>query len=181
MKAIGWSASLVVQCAVAVWPSMALHAQDRPALKPFVGETTAEFLARQKGMPRPPSQAALAPVTIIADPGGHFLTTSRINNTDVRVLIDTGANVVALTRDDARQLGLSPEPREFTAKISTANGIAFAAPVLLREISIGEVTVQNVAAVVMPEHRLPVSLLGMSFLSRLSRYEVSGGKLILNR
>lgn len=126
MKAIGWSALLVVQCAVAVWPSMALHAQDRPALKPFVGETTAEFLARQKGMPRPPSQAALAPVTIVADSGGHFLTTSKINNTDVRVLIDTGANVVALTRDDARQLGLSPEPRPPTSNLEARGRTAIA-------------------------------------------------------
>jgi aspartyl protease family protein len=59
--------------------------------------------------------------------------------------------------------------------------MVFAAPVVLDTVSVGEVSVRNVPAVVMPDHGLAVSLLGMSFLSRLARYEVRGSQLMLNR
>jgi aspartyl protease family protein len=159
---------------------VALPARAESGLKPFVGETAAEFAARKKGLARPPA-AEMGTVVIAADPSGHFLTEGRINDAGVRLLIDTGANVVALTARDARRLGLTPERERFTAKISTANGIVFAAPVVLDTVSVGEVSVRNVPAVIMPDNGLPVSLLGMSFLSRLTRYEVRGSQLILNR
>jgi aspartyl protease family protein len=159
---------------------VALTAHAEPGLKPFVGETAAEFQARKKGLARPPA-AETGTVIIAADRSGHFLTDGRINDTEVRLLIDTGANVVALTTRDAQRLGLTPDRDHFTAKISTANGIVFAAPVILDTVSLGEVSVRNVPAVVMPDHGLAVSLLGMSFLSRLARYEVRGTQLMLNR
>jgi len=50
---------------------------------------------------------------------------------------------------------------------------------LLKEIKVGELSVRDVPAAVFPDNRLQVGLLGMSFLSKLSHFEVAGGRLIL--
>jgi aspartyl protease family protein len=53
-----------------------------------------------------------------------------------------------------------------------------AAPVELRELRIGQLQVFDLEASV-NGGPLPISLLGMTFLQRLSSYEVAGGRLIL--
>lgn len=174
----------VVGVAVAILSVLAVDtarpAEVESGLQPFLGETAAEFAARKKGLTRPP-QPETGTVVIAADRSGHFTTRGRVGDIDINLVIDTGASVVALTGRDARRLGLTPDPSRYIAKISTANGMVHAAPVVLDAISIGDVTVRQVAAVVMPDNGLTVSLLGMSFLSRLARYEVRGNTLVLNR
>ncbi|MGN6308098.1 MAG: retropepsin-like aspartic protease family protein [Xanthobacteraceae bacterium] len=178
MKA--WVLGVTVAMFSVLAVDVARPANAESGLKPFVGETAAEFAARKKGLTRPPQPEA-GTVVIAADRSGHFTTHARIGDIDVNLVIDTGASVVALTGGDARRLGLTPDPSRFIAKISTANGVVRAAPVVLDAISIGDVTVRQVEAVVMPDNGLTVSLLGMSFLSRLARYEVRGNTLVLNR
>jgi aspartyl protease family protein len=163
------AATRVAQCA------------ERPPLTPFVGETAAEFEARKNGKARPESTAGSSSVMLVADPSGHFFLTSTVDGIGVRMVVDTGASIVSLSQEDANRAGINLEPSKFTAKVSTANGVILAAPVMLKEIAIGDISVRNVAAVVMPKQALQVSLLGMSFLSRLSGYEVTGSKLTLRR
>jgi aspartyl protease family protein len=158
-----------------------LHAQQDPDLLPRLGETTAEYEARMKGLPPPVRPAAPSSMTLAADPGGHFLIDVVINGSKVRMMVDTGASIVALSREDARRIGVTPQPADFKAKVSTANGIVQVAPVLLKEVVVGELAVQDVQAAVFPDNRLQVGLLGMSFLSKLSHFEVAGRQLILQR
>ncbi len=96
-------------------------------------------------------------------------------------MVDTGASVIALTAADAAALGIHPAQRDFTVAINTANGIVPAAPVRLDIVEIGGVVVRDVAAVVMPDTALSENLLGMSFLSRLRRFEYAEGKLVLEQ
>ncbi|NJR41508.1 MAG: TIGR02281 family clan AA aspartic protease, partial [Akkermansiaceae bacterium] len=70
-------------------------------------------------------------------------------------------------------------PQDFTHGVSTANGRAKVAPVTLGRVAIGEITVRDVRAVVSEPGRLQTSLLGMSFLGRLSRFEMRSGTLHL--
>ncbi len=158
------------------------RAQQNPDLLPRMGETTAEYEARIRGLP-PPARPAAAPssMTLVADAGGHFFVEAAINGSRVRMMVDTGSSVVALPREDARRIGIMPQPTDFKAKASTANGIVQVAPVMLKEVTIGDVSVQDVPAAVFPDNRLQVGLLGMSFLSKLSHFEVAGGRLVLER
>ena len=89
-----------------------------------------------------------------------------------------GASEVMLTPDDARRLGFLPARLEFTKKYQTANGEVRGAPVILREMRIGQLTVHDVPATV-NESPMGVSLLGMSFLARLRSYEVRDNRLVL--
>lgn len=109
---------------------------------------------------------------------GHYMVIAEVDGTDVRFLVDTGASSVVLTTKDAERIGLYPEDLEYTQVYQTANGTTRAAPVTLEEISIGPVEVDEVEASV-NESPMGVSLLGMSFLSRLEGYQVQDGELIL--
>jgi aspartyl protease family protein len=126
-----------------------------------------------------PSEARGSTAVIWSDLRGHFIADPNINGTRVSMLVDTGASVVALSAEDAGRIGVRPLPADFTVPISTANGVTLAAPVTLREVAIGGIVVRDVRAVVMPRGRLAGSLLGMSFLRKLSHFEFANDRLTL--
>ena len=116
-------------------------------------------------------------VTIPADAGGHYVVDATIDGRTVKVMVDTGATIVALTSGTARRLGIFAGA--LTRRVTTANGIVDAAPVSISEIRVGDISVRNVEAIVIPGDDLAVDLLGMSFLSRLSGFKASDGRLVL--
>jgi aspartyl protease family protein len=110
----------------------------------------------------------------------HFYVDATVDGTPLRLLVDTGASAVVLTREDASRIGLDLERLSYTVRTQTANGVGFGAPVRLREIRIRSIVVRDVPALV-NRAPMPASLLGMSFLGRLSGYTVSNGTLTLVR
>jgi aspartyl protease family protein len=110
---------------------------------------------------------------------GHFETRAEINGRGIEVMVDSGASLIALTYEDAERAGIYVKDSDFTQRTQTANGIARAAPVMLDRVTIGDITIRNVRASVAERGRLHVTLLGMTFLSRLSRNEMRGGTLVL--
>jgi aspartyl protease family protein len=120
-----------------------------------------------------------AEVELRAGAHGHFTATATINGRSIPVLVDTGASMVALSHEDAERAGVFVRPSDFTGRVSTANGIARIAPVLLDSVSIGDITLYDVEAAVSEPGRLGTTLLGMTFIGRLSRAEMRGGVLIL--
>jgi len=109
---------------------------------------------------------------------GHVVLDAAINGAPIRMLVDTGASLVTLTQEDARAAGIDADHLAYNARVSTANGFARMAPVTLREIRIGQLSIYNVPAAVLGN--LSISLLGMSFLSRLQGYEMRDGKLTIS-
>lgn len=133
-----------------------------------------------------PTRAAL-PVRrdeyrIPADQNGQFSTDAEINGARIsRMLVDTGATLVALSYEDAAAAGVFPAPADYKYPVSTANGVAHVARVRLRDVRIGSLTVYDVDAVVGERGALSGSLLGMTFLSKLSRFEIDSGALVLRQ
>ena len=117
-------------------------------------------------------------VTLKAGRHGHFLVEADVEGTPVRFLVDTGASGVILSPADAERVGLNLRDRHFTERFNTANGVVRAAPVTLSDVQIGALTVRQVEAWVNGAG-MNISLLGMTFLSRLDGYEVRGDTLIL--
>lgn len=109
---------------------------------------------------------------------GHWRAEGRVNGRKIELLVDTGATLVALTPDDAEAAGIDVKKLRFDARVRTASGSARAAEVTVERIQIGNVRVRDVRAMVV-ERGLPVSLLGMSFLSRLEQFDVRGQTLRL--
>ena len=113
------------------------------------------------------------------DARGHFLVHPQVDGLVVKMMVDTGASLVALRSEDAAAIGIRPQPREFNRPTSTANGTVMVAPVRIREMRVGDITVHDVEAVVVPAGRLGTNLLGMSFLRRLKGFEMASGRLTL--
>jgi aspartyl protease family protein len=117
-----------------------------------------------------------AQVTKAAD--GHYWAEASVNGSAVRFLVDTGATAVALTSEDAMRLGLAPAALNYDIDVTTADGKTRAAAVKLRTVTIAGARVDNVEALVI-EKGLKTSLLGMSYLGRLSSFEATRTALIL--
>lgn len=115
---------------------------------------------------------------VVKGADGHYWAEANIDGKAVRVLVDTGASMVALTRADALRLGVDPEPEAFTGKVQTASGVVRAAPVQLKTISVAGARVDRVEALVV-EQGLEYSLLGMSYLGRLSAFSATPAGLTL--
>ncbi len=111
---------------------------------------------------------------------GHYYLTLDINGTPIRFVVDTGATDMVLTRADARRAGLDPDSLNYTGTAHTANGTVRTAPVRLDRVRLGDVTDTNVRATV-NGGKMQGSLLGMGYLQRWGRIEITGGELILTR
>ncbi|MBU1210401.1 MAG: TIGR02281 family clan AA aspartic protease [Alphaproteobacteria bacterium] len=126
-----------------------------------------------------PNSRPLGYVELAADGSGHYRADLEINGRSVGAMVDTGATVVAMSHEDARRAGIVLSSNDYTHRVRTANGIAKVAPVTLSRVRLGDITVRNVEGVVTEQGAMDGTLLGMSFLSRLSRFEIRDGRLIL--
>lgn len=113
---------------------------------------------------------------------GHFWADAQVSGApvggvqgparNVHFLVDTGATAVALTPEDAEKLGIKAADLKYGHNVTTAGGNARAAAVTLASISINGARLENVQALVVSDG-LDVSLLGMSYLGRLTRFEAT--------
>ncbi|MBX3552829.1 MAG: TIGR02281 family clan AA aspartic protease [Pseudolabrys sp.] len=157
----------------------------------LVGKYSDKFMNPKAAManvtpsPKPAAPGAAAyygEMVLARGDGGHFHADGRVDGrAGIPFVVDTGASVVALRESDAARIGHRPAKGDYTARISTANGIILGARVQLDSVEIGSIKARDVAAIVLPDAALSTNLLGMSYLSKLKRFEVAGGKLILTQ
>jgi aspartyl protease family protein len=131
--------------------------------------------------PEPSPQSSHSSVVIPADMRGHFVVDARVDGRRMDFMLDTGASMVVLRSRDAAALGIHPVPRDLTVEVKTANGTTRAAPVQLGMVEVSGINLRNVAALVSPDDALSENLLGLSFLSRLRRFEFSNGRMMLEQ
>ena len=147
----------------------------------FVGGAAAVGLWQD--ISRPASQTRMTDAGQIIVPrsaDGHYYLTVQINGADVRFVLDTGATDMVLTQSDARRAGLDPDQLTYLGRANTANGEVRTAFVRLDAVQLGDVTDRDVAAVV-NGGQMEDSLLGMGYLQRWGRLEITNGELILTR
>jgi aspartyl protease family protein len=119
-------------------------------------------------------------VRVAADRSGHYVVEANVNGTPVRFLVDTGASSVVLTARDAARVGFRLNELQFNRRAETAAGPVQVAPIRLERVAIGDIELLDVAAQVNRASDGP-SLLGMSFLARLTGFSVEEGHLVLRR
>jgi len=134
----------------------------------------------QQAQEKPPSGAGYRTAVLAADARGQYAADALVNGAPVRMLVDTGASVVVLSAETARRLGLAgAAAAKWTVR--TANGAISAAPVQLRNISVGGLYMNDVQAVILPPNAGDANLLGASFLKRLISVEQRNGTLVLRQ
>lgn len=132
---------------------------------------------------RPSSEAVFAGEGRIEVPrasDGHYYVTLEINTVPVRFVVDTGASGMVLTRQDAARAGIEESDMGFHSRAMTANGPVATAPVRLDSVALGPLLDRGLRAYV-NDGEMTNSLLGMSYLQRFDRVEISGGRMILQR
>lgn len=120
-------------------------------------------------------------VSIARDHRGHFQVEARVDGRRIDFMVDTGASTIALMAREAKRLGIHPAANDYRVEVRTANGSVRAAPVMLGKVEVGGIAVRDVRALVAPDNALSENLLGLSFLTRLKRFEYAKGKLVLEQ
>ncbi len=127
---------------------------------------------------RPPQAFAPAPAQVSKAADGHYWAEAEVDGRWIRFLVDTGASSVALRPADAQRLGIDLDSLTYDRPVKTANGDTTAAAVTLAHLSVAGARVNDVQALVVRDG-LSTSLLGMTYLGRLSRFEATQTALIL--
>jgi len=126
-------------------------------------------------------QLTVRRLEIPMDRRGHFTSEFRVNGTRLDAMIDTGATLVAINRSTAARIGMKLTAKDFIYKVDTANGPALAAAGVIDSIQIGRIRLDGVQAVVLEDKSLKQTLVGMSFLNRLSTFRVERGTLFMEQ
>ena len=116
-------------------------------------------------------------IALERNPDGHFYADVEVNGQTINFLVDTGASVIALSRDDARRAGLAPSISMPGVVGEGASGEVHGEVVSLDRVSLGSATASNLPAIVLDSGSQ--SLLGQSFLSKFDSVEIRDDRMIL--
>lgn len=128
--------------------------------------------AEAVGTPVEQGQETRIPMAI----DGHFWVDAKLNGHDVKFLIDSGATTTTIDRNTANAAGVSVSQQK-DLYVRTGNGVVRVASGRAEQLNIGGITRHNVALEIADNDDLNV--LGMNYLSSLSRWGVEGRWLIL--
>ena len=117
-------------------------------------------------------------VRLERDRDSHFYVDAIVNGASVRMMVDSGASIIALTRRDAEAIGIDVDSLPEAGSANTAGGVVPIRPVELNSVGVDGLTVVSVQAAVI-DADMPASLLGQSFLSRLQSVQVEGDTMTL--
>ncbi|UYP68747.1 TIGR02281 family clan AA aspartic protease [Thalassobacter stenotrophicus] len=151
----------------------------------FIGAITVAGLWSEMGTTSFPRQSVIQTdgSTIVSAPrdrDGHYYLSLIINDAPIRFVVDTGATDLVLTKEDAARVGLDPKQLAYLSIANTANGQVRLARVRLDSVQLGDITDQDVRAVV-NEGDMRESLLGMTYLQKFGRIQIEGNRLTLIR
>ena len=107
---------------------------------------------------------------------GHFWVEGRVNGVPVKFLVDSGATMTTIDRETATRASVDVAPRP-DQLVRTGNGVIRVSSGRAREVLVGGISRGNVGVQVAEHDNLNV--LGMNFLSSLSRWSVEGRWLVM--
>src|SRR5690348_2309931 len=137
-----------------------------------LGWVTQRLKAEAVGTPVEQGRETRIPMAI----DGHFWVSARLNGRDVKFLVDSGATTTTIDRETAKAAGIQVSARR-DLYVRTGNGIVRVAAGRADELTVGGITRHDVALEIADNDDLNV--LGMNYLSSLSRWGVEGRWLVL--
>ncbi|MDY7096679.1 MAG: TIGR02281 family clan AA aspartic protease [Pseudomonadota bacterium] len=171
--------TLLFAGAVVVFALIVVPRHDEPDSVQSDGTTYSPTAAAMASGPATGSWSAGGDHTLSRAYDGHFYAAATLNGTGVRMLVDTGASVIALTGADAASMGLFWDDAAVRPVARGASGAVYGVPVTIDEVEIGGMVRRNIDAIIVPEG-LDISLLGQSYLSKLGTVEISGDSMVIS-
>jgi aspartyl protease family protein len=110
----------------------------------------------------------------------QYITTAAINGRSTRVLIDTGANMIAMSSTTARSLGVKYE-NGVPSQVSTASGVVQAYTIMLDSVDVGGIRVNRVRSSVLEGAFPEMVLLGTSYLQHVQMSEKDGILMLVGK
>ncbi len=162
-------------------PAQTKAAQESASAKSLQEKFMNVFVSQPEKAQPNTVQASVRSVIVPRDQRGHFQTDGQIDGQRINFMVDTGASVIALNERSAARIGVRPSRGDYTTTVKTANGSVKAAHTRLAMVEVGGLIVRDVDALVLPDEALSENLLGLSFLSKLRRYEFTGSKLVMEQ
>jgi aspartyl protease family protein len=107
---------------------------------------------------------------------GHFWVAAKLNGHDVKFLVDSGATTTTIDRDTAKAAGVEVSSRR-DQYVRTGNGVIRVSSGRANELTVGTIARRNVVLEIADNDNLNV--LGMNYLSSLSRWGVEGRWLVM--
>jgi aspartyl protease family protein len=117
------------------------------------------------------------PLILYADKNHHYHVDGTVNQVAVKFIIDTGASMVAIPSNIAEKAGLI---KAYPVTVNTANGRVEGHLTRIKALTISNITLYNVKAVILPKQLSAYTLLGMSALKRID-FEQKNKTLILKQ
>lgn len=177
---LGLAAGTVMMVVVVAYGTARFKAGPQPAqplpVEAAIPSIVAPSAVVARPMPMPP-QRHQASTRRAAN--GQFYFDTMVSGATVRMMFDTGAYTTILRAEDAGRSGIAVNGLDYSSTISTANGVAEVAPVMLDSLRVGDITYWGVPALVSRPGKLHVSLLGQTFMAKLASYRFEGSELIL--
>jgi aspartyl protease family protein len=112
-------------------------------------------------------------VTIARDSMLQYQTTALINGRSVLVLVDTGANILAMSSAQAKAMNIDYSAG-MPSRVETAGGVRDAYRITLQSVDVGGIRVESVPATVIDGEFPATILLGMSYLQHVKLQEHNG-------
>ena len=160
---------IIALAAVGMMGLLALFMVPRPSAAP---------VAIASASAKPENKSATEALLLRRDATGQFHIEASVNGAPVEFLVDTGADLVALTEDAAMNLGLNVSEGDFQPVMQTASGVGYGAQVRLDELEVAGERLREVDAVVVKG--LTVNLLGQSVLRQLGSVQLQGDSMIIH-
>ena len=109
---------------------------------------------------------------------GHFYADVQVDGRSYLMLVDTGASVVALTAEDALDMGYEWFEDDVSVVGQGASGPVLGVDTTIDRVTLGGHEATGVRAIIITEGA-GISLLGQSFLSTIGKVEISGDRMTL--
>lgn len=106
---------------------------------------------------------------------GHYWVTARLNDRDVRFMVDSGASITTVSLDEAAAAGIAADGQR--VPVSTANGTVFVTMARADQLEVGSISRPGLMIHITEAD--DVNLLGMNFLSSLNGWRVESNYLVL--
>ncbi len=120
-------------------------------------------------------------ISVMRGPIRHYFIDGEVDGVKLRFLIDTGASSLFLTKEAGKKLGLNQTQPLPTTKSEGAGGPIEVSYFNAKVVKVGTIEMNGIEVVISKSSDSKYNLLGMNFIEKLSRFEITDDSLLMEK